>query len=164
MSGEIRLGAGEFTIFPSVAINGDGAIGMIYGRTSLVNHPSVEIAGRVLEDPVGTMSVGREAVAGQTSPTDGDDLQRWGDYFDCTIDPTDDQTFWAVGEIQTEDGWQTEIFSFRVGIAADFNRDGQVDGQDLGILLLEFGGPGVADLNGDGIVTGLDLGLFLVDW
>ena len=164
MSGEIRLGDGEYTIFPSIAINGDGAIGMIYGRTSLINHPSVEIAGRVLEDPEGTMSVGREAVAGQTSPNDGDDLQRWGDYFDCTVDPTDDQTFWAVGEIQTEDGWQTEIFSFRVGIAADFNRDGRVDGEDLGILLLEFGGPGIADLNGDGTVTGLDLGLFLADW
>ena len=164
MSGEIRLGDGEYTIFPSIAINGNGAIGMIYGRTSLVNHPSIEIAGRIPEDAAGTMSVGRDAVAGLTSPNDGTDLQRWGDYFDCTVDPTDDLTFWAVGEIQTEAGWQTEIFSFRVGVPADFNRDGRVDGQDLGILLLEFGGPGIADLNGDGIVTGVDLGLFLADW
>ena len=110
------------------------------------------------------MAIGRSVAAGETSPADGDSLQRWGDYFDCVIDPVDGRTFWAVGEIQTPDGWSTEIVSFRIGVAADLNRDGRVDGADLGILLKQFGGPGSADLNGDDLVDGLDLGLFLVDW
>lgn len=164
MSGELRFEPGEDTIFPAVAIDVKGAIGTVYGRTSETAHPSVGIAGRIPGDPEGTMAIGRSVVEGETSPADGDDLQRWGDYFDCVIDPVDGRTFWAVGEIQTPEGWSTEIVSFRIGVAADLNRDGRVDGADLGILLKQFGGPGSADLNGDGLVDGVDLGLFLVDW
>ena len=45
---------------------------------------------------------------------------------------------------------------------SDLNDDGQVDGQDLGILLGQWGctSPCDADLNGDSIVDGADLGLF----
>ena len=42
---------------------------------------------------------------------------------------------------------------------ADLNRDGRVDGADLGEVLGSFGQSGVpADINGDGIVNGADLG------
>ena len=44
------------------------------------------------------------------------------------------------------------------------NGDGVVNGADLGLLLVDFGGSGAADLNGDGIVNGADLGLMLVEW
>lgn len=49
------------------------------------------------------------------------------------------------------------------GNPADYNNDGVVDGQDLGILL---GGWGSADtdLTGDGITDGADLGLLLGAW
>ncbi len=48
---------------------------------------------------------------------------------------------------------------------ADFNNDGVVDGNDLGILLSEWG-PGMsrADLNRDGAVDGTDLGMLLAAW
>jgi hypothetical protein len=50
---------------------------------------------------------------------------------------------------------------------ADFNDDGAVDGNDLGILLAAWGpaGPGEAeDLNQDGAVDGNDLGILLAAW
>jgi len=49
---------------------------------------------------------------------------------------------------------------------ADFNGDNQVNGQDLGVFLVEWGActDCAADFNGDGTVDGIDLGLFLVAW
>jgi hypothetical protein len=49
--------------------------------------------------------------------------------------------------------------------SADLNRDGVVDGADLGALLSQWGAQGgPADLNGDGVVGGADLGAMLASW
>jgi hypothetical protein len=54
------------------------------------------------------------------------------------------------------------------GCPGDFNRDGMVSGQDLGILFELWGATGdphvCADLDLDGTVSGPDFGLFMVDW
>ena len=47
---------------------------------------------------------------------------------------------------------------------ADLNGDGVVNGNDLGVLLVQWGSPGPADLTGDGTVDGDDLGLLVTDW
>lgn len=47
---------------------------------------------------------------------------------------------------------------------ADLNGDGVVSGADLGMLLANWGNPGVGDLNGDGVVNGSDLGTLLSAW
>jgi len=47
---------------------------------------------------------------------------------------------------------------------ADLNGDGVVNGVDLGILLIGWGGDGAADLNGDGLVNGSDLAQLLEAW
>jgi hypothetical protein len=47
---------------------------------------------------------------------------------------------------------------------ADLNGDASVDGQDLGVLLGNWGAGGVTDLNGDGSVDGQDLGIMLGAW
>ena len=46
----------------------------------------------------------------------------------------------------------------------DLDRNGQVDGADLGLLFTQWGGPGSADFNLDGSVDGEDLGLLFVAW
>jgi hypothetical protein len=51
-----------------------------------------------------------------------------------------------------------------IGIDADLNDDGAVDGADLGLLLSSWGTPGQGDLNGDGNTDGSDLGLLLSEW
>ena len=50
------------------------------------------------------------------------------------------------------------------GSAADLNGDGRVDGEDIGLFLLQWGGPGSADFNGDGLVDGADFGILLLEW
>ena len=53
------------------------------------------------------------------------------------------------------------------GPAGDLNGDGVVDGQDLTLLLADWGcsGPGCpGDLTGDGVVGGADLTQLLADW
>jgi len=50
---------------------------------------------------------------------------------------------------------------------ADFNGDSDINGADLGVLLLQFGvcnGPCEADLTGNGVVNGNDLGQLLLAW
>ena len=47
---------------------------------------------------------------------------------------------------------------------ADLNGDASVDGQDLGVLLGNWGAGGATDLNGDGSVDGQDLGILLGAW
>lgn len=48
---------------------------------------------------------------------------------------------------------------------ADLNRDGVVDGADLGLLLAAWDSSDeIADLNDDGVVDGADLGLLLAAW
>ena len=50
------------------------------------------------------------------------------------------------------------------GIDADLNGDNAVNGADLGLLLANWGQPGLGDLNGDDTVGGADLGLMLAAW
>ncbi|MCA9284048.1 MAG: hypothetical protein KDA22_02445 [Phycisphaerales bacterium] len=47
---------------------------------------------------------------------------------------------------------------------ADLDRDGDVDGADLGMLLGAWGSSGPGDLDGDGVVGGADLGIMLGSW
>lgn len=54
--------------------------------------------------------------------------------------------------------------TYKEPLDGDLNGDGHVNGGDLGILLLEFGGPGSADFDGNGIVNGGDLGFLLLLW
>ncbi|HMN97603.1 MAG TPA: CARDB domain-containing protein [Phycisphaerales bacterium] len=51
----------------------------------------------------------------------------------------------------------------RTIFGADLNRDGIVDGADLGLLLSSWG-DSLFDLDGDGVVTGSDLGVLLSAW
>lgn len=64
--------------------------------------------------------------------------------------------------------WVKVKFAGAMGVPADLNQDGFVNGADLGGMLGQWGActeeccP--ADLNGDGIVNGGDLGLLLSNW
>jgi hypothetical protein len=53
-----------------------------------------------------------------------------------------------------------------IGPEGDFNADGQVNAEDLSILLGSWGvcSNCVADINGDGIVGGFDLAIVLANW
>ncbi len=51
-----------------------------------------------------------------------------------------------------------------VGVRGDINRDGVTDTADLGLMIAQFGGPGLADLNLDGVVDTADLGTLIANF
>ena len=46
----------------------------------------------------------------------------------------------------------------------DLNGDGDIDGEDLGMMFASWGLDGPADVNSNGIVDGEDLGILLQNW
>ena len=76
-----------------------------------------------------------------------------------------DSNRWTLGVSGVVWGGQTTTLSWNVEgyLRSDLNRDGVVDGEDLGLLFL-FWGTGDNDLSGDGIVDGVDLGILLSEW
>ena len=92
-------------------------------------------------------------------------LLKPGDAIEIVI--TDESTM--VRNETARNAWMRESHTWSVSAPTnpdpDFNNDGQVNGADLGILLLNFGSTNAAiDLNGDGLVDGGDIGQLLVAW
>ncbi|MCB0749123.1 MAG: hypothetical protein KDC90_16805, partial [Ignavibacteriae bacterium] len=105
----------------SVAMNGNGDIGLEYTVSSSTTYPSIRFTGRLKNDPLGTMTIPEGTlVAGSGSQTHT--AARWGDYSMMSIDPVDDATFWATNEyVQTTGSasWKTRIGAINLGILAD---------------------------------------------
>ncbi|TXH77262.1 MAG: hypothetical protein E6Q88_02020 [Lysobacteraceae bacterium] len=71
---------------------------------------SLRYTGRTAADPLGVMSLPETTVAaGAAVETSG----RWGDYYQMTVDPVDDCTFWFVGMYRPAGSWQTRIQDFK---------------------------------------------------
>jgi hypothetical protein len=73
--------------------------------------PSLAYVGRQAGDPAGVMTTAETMlVAGGSSQSSFD---RWGDYFQMAVDPTDGCTFWFTGQYMGASNWTTRIASFR---------------------------------------------------
>jgi hypothetical protein len=110
-SGNIDLGSGNYTFFPAIYTDANNSAAIVFAKSRSNEFASVQAAGRLAADPTGSMSSPVTLDIGN-STADG----RWGDYFDIALDPTDDRTFWMVGEIHNDGGWQTVINSFKVAV------------------------------------------------
>jgi len=62
------------------------------------------------------------------------------------------------------DDFRIDTYTCNLNNAADLNNNGAVGGDDLGLMLSNWGGSGLGDLNHDGIVGGDDLGQLLAAW
>ena len=97
----------------TVAMDKFGNIGMGYNVTKTTSptvHASLRYTGRTAADPAGVMSLAETEVAtGAAAETSG----RWGDYYQMTVDPADDCTFWFVGMYRPTGAWNTRIADFR---------------------------------------------------
>jgi len=169
-SGNIDI-SGVHTWFPALCMNADGDIGLVAARSSSSEYAGVVITGRKPGDPLGTMGTPRTVKVGDGSYFN----YRWGDYFDVTVDPTNDRTFWAVGEYARGDGgWGTYITSFLVSPpAGDANCDGVVNNADIGAFVMALTDPAAyaatyplcdtltADIDGNGVVNNADVPAFV---
>lgn len=89
----------------------NGNIGLAYSFAGTSNYAGLRYTGRFTSDPLNEMSVQEQiAVEGTGAQTLGN---RYGDYSQMTVDPTDDATFWFTGEYLGASGSRrTRIFSF----------------------------------------------------
>ncbi len=109
--------AGQFRIFPDLAVNACNDMAVGYTKSSSSMFPGIWYTGRENGDAPGTLQAEAELKAGEITYTAFDPApRRWGDYTGMTIDP-DGQTFWYLGEYSKNTGnangrWGTYIGSF----------------------------------------------------
>ena len=96
------------------AMDQSGNIALAYAvaRVAPKVYPGLRYTGRLAGDPLGVMT------AAETSIVEGGSAQtnmdRWGDYFQMGVDPSDGCTFWFTGMYEPPGGqWSTRLASFR---------------------------------------------------
>lgn len=94
-------GNNEFRSFPSLAVDRCGNMALGYTKTSAAMYPSVFMAGREVNDPLGQLKGEAQAKAGErayVSEISADvPPHRWGDYTQLVVDPNG-RTLWYIGE------------------------------------------------------------------
>jgi hypothetical protein len=99
----------------SVAMDKQGNLAVGYSFSSGTKYPGLAYATRLASDAPGTLGAETVLVNGAGSQISG--LDRWGDYTHMSVDPTDDCTFWYVGQYLKSTGsfnWSTRISSFKL--------------------------------------------------
>ena len=105
---------GFYRWMPSIAMDKKGDIGVGYSFGGLPNFPGQRFAARRARDPRGQLTFEETVLAkGEASQTN---TLRWEDYTTTAMDPSDDCTFWYVGDYlkQGDTGYRTRIGSFRL--------------------------------------------------
>ena len=101
----------------SIAMDGRGNIALGYAtmgqKNGTATFPSVRFTGRRASDPLNVMTLDEyEAAKGGKS----NNINRFGDYSQMTVDPTDELKFWYVSEYipSTTPTWATKIVAFGI--------------------------------------------------
>jgi hypothetical protein len=99
----------------SAAMNGSGHLAVGYSVSDSTVFPSIRYAGRLPSDPPGGLAQGEANMfTGSGSQTGSN---RWGDYSNLAVDPSDDCSFWYTTEYlasNSSNGWRTRIGKFRI--------------------------------------------------
>jgi hypothetical protein len=99
---------------PSIDMDRKGDIGVGYSFGGTPNFPGQRFAARRAKDPRGLLTLHETVLAeGEASQTHG---FRWEDYTTTAMDPSDDCTFWYVGDYLKKDDtdYRTKIGAFRL--------------------------------------------------
>jgi hypothetical protein len=99
-------------MFPTLAVNSVGDMVIGFSGSDSGTFGSAYVAGRVVADPAGQMSPPALLKAGQASHSiiDSFGRNRFGDYSQTSLDPTDELKFWTAQEwVQGVDTWSTWV-------------------------------------------------------
>jgi hypothetical protein len=98
----------------SIAMDDNGSIALCYAKSDGTSvKPSLGYTGRLATDAPGVMSFAETiAIAGTSVQTGG--INRFGDYSQTTMDPSDGLTFWHTGEYLAGGSPKTRIYSFKL--------------------------------------------------
>ncbi|MBS1663474.1 MAG: hypothetical protein JST68_20700 [Bacteroidetes bacterium] len=109
---------GDYRWLAGAAVDKAGNIGIGYSYGSGKQYTGQRFTGRLATDSLGVMSF-REGVL-----VEGEDAQtttlRWEDYTYTVVDPSDDETFWYVGDYMKKGSknYTTRIGAFKLAAAA----------------------------------------------
>ena len=105
---------GFYRWMPSIAMDKEGDIGIGYSFGGAPNFPGQRFAAREAGDPSGVLTL-HETVLAEGEASQKNTL-RWEDYTTTAMDPSDDCTFWYVGDYLKagDTGYRTRIGSFRL--------------------------------------------------
>jgi hypothetical protein len=105
---------GFYRWMPSIDMDKKGGIGVGYSFGGVPNFPGQRFAARESGDPKGQLTL-RETILAQGEAPQKNTL-RWEDYTTTAMDPSDDCTFWYVGDyLKSGDAaYRTRIGSFRL--------------------------------------------------
>lgn len=128
----------------SIALDGNGNIGLSYNVSSETTYAGIRFTGRMASDPLGEMTVDEVIVVEGTNPIN---TFRFGDYAHMTVDPSDEQTFWYTSEYagNGSDNSLTRIHAFKlqqdtidVGVAAFTSPESSSGLTDAETVTVEF--------------------------
>lgn len=115
-SGEVASATtGEHYFMPAINRNAFGDTSVLFTRSSSSITADLMYSLRLSTDPAGTMGapVVLKTSDGTTYGSAG--TNRWGDYFQVNVDPSDDNTFWGVGMVGDAAGnWLTHVYSWAI--------------------------------------------------
>lgn len=105
---------GFYRWMPSIAMDRVGNIGIGYSFGGGPNFAGQRFAARQAGDPMGQLTFHETVLAMGEAPQRS--TLRWEDYTTTAMDPSDDCTFWYVGDYmkEGETSYRTKIGSFRV--------------------------------------------------
>jgi hypothetical protein len=112
---------GFFRWLASPAIDKNGNIGIGYSFGGTPNFAGQRFAGRLANDPLGQLTLKETILVEGEGPEGGAAVgrpgaQRWEDYSQTGVDPSDDCTIWYVGDYVKKDGtsYSSKIGAFRM--------------------------------------------------
>ena len=131
----------------SIVLNGNGELGIGYSISSTSEYPGLRITGQSAEEYAnasGILNLAEDTVVLGTQSQTGSN--RWGDYFNTSIDPLDDHTFWFSGEYKQGSGKKTKIASFELSplvLTAVYSSDQTTicNSNDVNFTDLSYGNP-----------------------
>jgi hypothetical protein len=99
----------------SAAMDNQGNLALGFSASDATINPQIRYAGRLVTDPANSLAQGEATLFAGTGSQTGTS-NRWGDYSDMTVDPSDDCTFWYTQEYYSATGafnWRTRIGNFK---------------------------------------------------
>ncbi|MFT7680296.1 MAG: hypothetical protein ACI8QC_004302 [Planctomycetota bacterium] len=110
-TGDINLGQGIFTFFPSIWVDAAQNMAISFAQSSSNEFISMNMAFRKATDPLGTTQTPLR-IRDSLSP---EGSGRWGDYSATNDDPAQADSFWGIHEYRNNSSWRTRIARIDIG-------------------------------------------------
>jgi hypothetical protein len=104
----------RFFWIPSIAANGQGHASLNSSTAGTGRFAEVASSGRLESDPLGATEAFDITQTSSSIYNQGDNPERWGDYSQTVVDPTDNMTFWTFQEYaNATNSWGVRVIQLK---------------------------------------------------